>query len=143
MVRTPWHKAAAGLAHKYSRRSWGQAVTHLPYTQILFIPPRGASPALIVPVYPTPSLQVYVQHATAKVLRPVWELKGFTKVTVPAGGGCTVQLDLGHRAMAYYDVTQQGWLAEAGEYVVGVGRSSQDLVLQAAVTLTRDLFVPK
>jgi beta-glucosidase len=79
--------------------------------------------------------QVYVADAHASVPRPPKELKGFARVSLAPGETQRVNLKLDRRAFSYYDVASAGWRAEPGEFGILVGRSSADIVLQAAVTL--------
>ena len=48
----------------------------------------------------------------------------------------TVTLSLGRDALAYYDDLAHEWVAEAGEFEVLVGASSQDIRAAAPFTLT-------
>src|SRR5512133_1774017 len=51
-------------------------------------------------------VQVYVRDVESSVPRPRQELKGFTKVELSPGESKRVQIELGPRAFAFYDVTQ-------------------------------------
>lgn len=77
-------------------------------------------------------VQVYVRDVAAKLARPTKELKAFTKISLQPGQTQTVTLTLDESALAYYDPAKPGWVAEAGEFEVHVGRSSQDIRLTAA-----------
>ncbi|MBX3058040.1 MAG: glycoside hydrolase family 3 C-terminal domain-containing protein [Anaerolineae bacterium] len=77
-------------------------------------------------------VQVYVRDVAAKLVRPYKELKAFTKINLQPGQTQTVTLALDETALAYYDPAKPGWVAEAGEFEIHVGRSSQDIRLTAA-----------
>jgi beta-glucosidase len=87
-------------------------------------------------------VQVYVRDVQAAVARPPQELKGFQKVQLEPGETKTVTFRLDQASLAYFDDKQQGWLAEAGEFVVAIGRSSADISLEASFVLTADHFHP-
>lgn len=74
-------------------------------------------------------VQVYVRDVAAKLARPYKELKAFTKISLLPGQTQTVTLALDESALAYYDPAKPGWVAEAGEFEIHVGRSAQDIRL--------------
>ncbi len=81
-------------------------------------------------------VQVYVRDEQASLGRPEKELKAFAKVQLEPGERQTVALSLGRDALAYYDDLAHSWVAEAGEFEVLVGASSQDIRARATFTLT-------
>jgi len=104
-------------------------------------------------------VQVYVEPISPRLSRPVRELAGFAKVELDPGEKTTVEINLGPRAFAYYDVadpdwetlshggpvpaeaghqrrTTPGWYVDPGDYRVVVGRSSADFTGAAVVSLT-------
>ncbi|MGA8273404.1 MAG: glycoside hydrolase family 3 C-terminal domain-containing protein, partial [Candidatus Sulfotelmatobacter sp.] len=80
--------------------------------------------------------QVYVAETDPKVPRPAKELKGFSRVDLAPGETKHVSVPLNSRAFTFYDVSAKHWHADAGAYVVEVGRSSEDLPLHADITLS-------
>lgn len=104
-------------------------------------------------------VQVYVEPLDPQIVRPVRELKAFSKVTLDPGETDTVTLELEPRAFAYYDVgdpfwgelssagpvpvegeglhrTEPGWYVDPGEYRIVTGRSSRDFSGSVLLTLT-------
>ncbi len=81
-------------------------------------------------------VQVYVRDEQASLGRPEKELKAFAKVQLEPGERKTVTLSLARDALAYYDDLPHEWVAEAGEFEVLVGASSQDIRARATFTLT-------
>jgi beta-glucosidase len=79
--------------------------------------------------------QLYVAPPISRVPRPPKELKGFTKVRLQPGESREVNQQLDVRSFAFYDVSRQHWLAEAGTYQVLIGDSSQQISLKGHVTL--------
>jgi beta-glucosidase len=74
--------------------------------------------------------QVYVGNPSAKVKRPLMELKQFSKVRLKAGETQQVVLHLNKRAFSYYDVDAKNWRMDPGEFVVYVGDSSESVPLK-------------
>ena len=81
--------------------------------------------------------ELYVGDSHASIPRPVKELKGFAKVNLKPGETKRVTLMLDRRAFSFYDVKKNGWSAEAGEFSLLVGASSDDIRLRDKFTLTR------
>jgi beta-glucosidase len=81
-------------------------------------------------------VQLYVGDVAAAVARPEKELKGFAKVALTPGQTKTVTLELDRTALAYYDERKRRWVAEAGEFELFLGGSSQDIRVSGHFTLT-------
>jgi beta-glucosidase len=87
-------------------------------------------------------VQVYVRDVQTRLQRPEKELKAFSKVHLEPGERKTVTLSLARDALAYYDDLAHEWVAEAGEFEVLVGASSQDIRATATFTLTATAHWP-
>jgi beta-glucosidase len=74
--------------------------------------------------------QVYVGDPSAKLKRPLMELKQFSKVRLKAGETQHVVLHLNKRAFSYYDVDAKNWRMDPGEFVIYVGDSSESVPLK-------------
>ena len=72
-------------------------------------------------------VQVYVHDVDSTLERPEQELRAFEKVTLEPGASARIELPLGRRAFAVYDVASARWLVEAGAFEVRVGSSSRDI----------------
>jgi beta-glucosidase len=83
-------------------------------------------------------VQVYVATTAGRVRRPARELRAFTKVTLRPGESRTVELPLGRRAFAYYDVEGGRWTVAPGAYTVQIGESAARIVAEQTFTLTGD-----
>ena len=81
-------------------------------------------------------VQLYVKPLSSREMRPLKELKGFKKVELAPGEEKTVEFELGKRSFAFYDVEQNDWRVEAGEYKIKVGASSRDLRLAKKISVT-------
>ncbi|MBQ7687966.1 MAG: glycoside hydrolase family 3 C-terminal domain-containing protein [Clostridia bacterium] len=77
--------------------------------------------------------QVYVKDVESTIFRPERELKGFKKVFLQPGEETAVEITLGKRAFAYYNVNINDWHVESGSFEIAVGASSRDLRLTGKV----------
>lgn len=82
-------------------------------------------------------VQLYVSDPRASVVRPVRELKAFTKVFLAPGETKIVTLTLDPRAFAFWSTDAHDWVVEAGEFGLSVGASSRDLRQGTTVTVTQ------
>ncbi len=81
-------------------------------------------------------VQLYVRDVRSRLSRPEKELKGFAKVALGPGETTTAVLTLDRESLAYWDDGQHAWVAEAGEFEVLLGSSSQDIRARAMFRLT-------
>jgi beta-glucosidase len=79
--------------------------------------------------------QVYVGDPSAKVKRPVMELKQFRKVRLDPGELQRVVLHLDKRAFSYYDVDAKSWRIDPGEFQIYVGDSSESVPLKLSLKM--------
>jgi beta-glucosidase len=79
--------------------------------------------------------QVYVGDPSAKVKRPVKELKGFEKVRLSPGETRHITVSLDRRSLAWWSDRKNDWEVDPGKFVVFVGDSSEN------TPLTRDFQV--
>jgi len=79
--------------------------------------------------------QVYVKDVFSSVVRPIRELKGFSKDFIKAGEEKTVTINLDKRAFAYYSVAYDEWIVEKGSFVIEVGSSSRDIKLSVEINI--------
>ncbi|MDF9841618.1 beta-glucosidase [Paenibacillus sp. PastF-1] len=77
------------------------------------------------------TVQLYVSDVESSVIRPLQELKGFTKIALQPGEAQEVTFTLDKRSFAYYDVKLGDWHVESGEFTVAVAASSRDVRLTA------------
>lgn len=87
-------------------------------------------------------VQLYVSDVHSTVIRPAKELKEFAKIELQPGEQKTVSFTLDKRAFAYYNTDIADWHVESGEYLIQIGRSSADLVLQEAVYVHSTVKLP-
>ena len=83
--------------------------------------------------------QLYVQDVKSSLPRPLKELKGFKKVMLQPGERRTVSIPLDQKSFAFYDPDKKAWVAEAGDFKILVGASSQDVKLNRTFKLDRTI----
>ena len=79
--------------------------------------------------------QVYVGDPSAKVKRPVKELKGFEKVRLDPGETRHISIPLNRRSLAYWSDAENGWQVDPGKFVIFVGDSSENTPLTQDFTV--------
>jgi beta-glucosidase len=79
--------------------------------------------------------QLYVSDPSARATRPERELKGFAKVRLAPGETRHVTVNLDARAFSYWDSTAHKWTIDPGKFVIHVGDSSENTLLNANLTL--------
>lgn len=87
-------------------------------------------------------VQFYVHDVKSTLVRPVKELKGFTKVELQPGETKTVSVTLDERAFAFYHPAYHDWIAEEGEFEILIGASSADIRQKFIVSLQSTKKLP-
>ena len=70
-------------------------------------------------------VQLYIRDVAASVTRPVRELKGFQRVTLPPGTKRRLEFNLGPEQLGFYN-REMRFVVEPGEFKVMVGNGSAD-----------------
>ncbi|HEX7946684.1 MAG TPA: glycoside hydrolase family 3 C-terminal domain-containing protein [Phenylobacterium sp.] len=81
-------------------------------------------------------VQLYVAPLSPRLPRPPKELKAFAKVRLAPGEARRVTLELEPNAFAAWDLEAKGWVVDAGDYDLLVGRSAGDIALTARIRLS-------
>lgn len=79
--------------------------------------------------------QLYIRPLHPRVIRPVKELKGFSKVFVKKGNNRRVKMSLDPSSFSYYKTAMQGFGYDPGEYEILIGTSSTDIRLRKIIKL--------
>jgi beta-glucosidase len=79
-------------------------------------------------------VQVYVRDVQASIVRPVKELKGFSRVTLASGETKHVTFDMPTDVLSF--VTDGKRIVEPGVFDVMIGSSSQDILWSGQFTLS-------
>ena len=69
-------------------------------------------------------VQLYLHQRHGSASRPVRELKGFQRVTVPAHGSQQVTFTVGPDARRFWSPTDRDWVLDSSVFDVGVGGDS-------------------
>ncbi|WP_210479637.1 glycoside hydrolase family 3 N-terminal domain-containing protein [Naasia sp. SYSU D00948] len=85
-------------------------------------------------------VQLYLHDPVASVVRPVQRLIGFTRVELEAGQEAEISVTVPADLAAFTSRSGER-IVEPGELVLGLGRSSGDIVLSTSVTLVGDVRV--
>ncbi|MEJ2055761.1 MAG: fibronectin type III-like domain-contianing protein, partial [Calditrichaceae bacterium] len=74
-------------------------------------------------------VQIYMRtpESPASLQRPIKRLKGFKRVTIPAGQTKTVQIDIDCADLWFWDMDKNKMTFDQGKYVFEVGASSKDI----------------
>jgi beta-glucosidase len=80
-------------------------------------------------------VELYVHHLGSKVERPLKELKGFERVSIPAGKTRTVHFSLKASSLAYWDEARNRWSVEQEPVELLVGASSADIRLTKKIVV--------
>ena len=88
----------------------------------------------------TEVVQLYVRDVYASMTRPVMELAGFARVSLPPGDTKTVTFAVSPSQLAFLD-RKMNWKIEKGEMEIMAGASSMDIRSRTSVTVTEDAYI--
>lgn len=89
-------------------------------------------------------VQLYLNAPTSKLDKPSEELKGFGKTALlKPGASQAITFTLTAEDLASFTTSQSSWIADAGNYVVKIGASSEEIRLTKTFTLAKDIQVEK
>lgn len=80
-------------------------------------------------------VQLYIRDKISSVVRPVKELKGFSKILLEPNEIKTVEFHLGYQELKMLD-KDLNWVVEPGEFNVMVGSSSENIHLTGILKIT-------
>ncbi|WP_029036265.1 glycoside hydrolase family 3 C-terminal domain-containing protein [Salinimicrobium xinjiangense] len=82
-------------------------------------------------------VQLYVKHLNSSVERPIKELKGFRRISIPAGKSVTVDLPLKAEDLKYWNIQKQEFELENGQIEIQVGGASDKIVLTKTISIQK------
>ncbi len=82
--------------------------------------------------------QLYVRDVKASVNRPYHELKDFSKEYLEAGEKRKVTMTLNKEAFDFYSVEEGKFVLEAGAFVIEIGQSSRDILLEKEIHISKN-----
>lgn len=80
--------------------------------------------------------QVYVAPPAGGIFRPAMELRGFSRVSLAPGEEKRLRIPLTERSFSLWNIRENCWSVEPGEYQILVGASCRDIRLRASVVKT-------
>ncbi len=86
--------------------------------------------------------QLYVSEEHPSIDRPEKELKSFDRVMLEPGETKHVTLELTPRSFSFWDVKRSTWHADAGEYRLLLGSSSEQIELEGKVKIASPFDTP-
>lgn len=85
-------------------------------------------------------VQLYVGCPNDSVFRPLRELKGFTKVYLGAGEIRRVELRVGCDELRYWNIKENAWVLDSGEYRFDVCSDCETVRLSASAEIEGDIM---
>lgn len=127
---------------------YGLSYTTFEYSNLIITPENSNDPKQIVKVKfditntgkvaGKEVAQVYVKTLDGSIVRPIKDLRGFEKIHLEPGETKTVTIELDDRAFAYYNLNDEEWHVESGEYEIMVAASATDIRLSATYSVSWD-----
>lgn len=87
-------------------------------------------------------VQLYIEDLESTVIKPIRELKGFTKVALNPGETKTVKFELSKGDFSYYNIEINDWYVESGEFNIAIGKSSRDIVCREKIFIESTVSIP-
>lgn len=89
-------------------------------------------------------VQLYLSAAKGDLNKPAQELRAYDKTNVlKPGESQLLKFAINPMDLASFNADKNAWVADAGEYQVKIGASSEDIKLTASFSLASTLFVEK
>lgn len=88
-------------------------------------------------------VQLYIAPEKQEMIRPVRELKDFTKVLLQPGESKRVTFQLDRRCFAHWNATVHDWCVEDGHYTIQIGYNAHDIAAEAVLRVHADPLVPE
>lgn len=83
----------------------------------------------------TQVVQIYASEKNPTVVRPIRELKGVKKISLPAGANTRFEISFDIDELGFYDSENHGWKLNPGEYVIAIGTSSRDILHEETIKI--------
>lgn len=79
-------------------------------------------------------VQLYITDVKSSTVRPRKQLRAFNRIYIPKGKSSRISFELGADAFQVYDKEMKA-VVEPGDFVIGIGASSEDIRLTGTLTL--------
>ena len=119
---------------------YGLSYTKFEYSDLEIVKTGNADAAVSVTIGNTGDYdgeevaQLYISDVKASTVRPRKQLRAFRRVAIPRGESRRITFELGADAFRVYNREMQP-VVEPGDFVIGVGASSEDIRLTGTLTL--------
>ncbi|TYA73970.1 glycoside hydrolase family 3 C-terminal domain-containing protein [Seonamhaeicola marinus] len=80
-------------------------------------------------------VQVYVRDVKSSEVTPIKALKGFKRLSIPAGKNRKVSIKLPYEAFSYYNVKSKQFEVEGGDFEIMIGQSSETIVATKMISV--------
>lgn len=80
-------------------------------------------------------VQIYATEKNPTVVRPIRELKGVKKISLPAGANTGFEISFDIDELGFYDSENHGWKLNPGEYIISIGTSSRDILHEVTIKI--------
>ncbi|MGW1453969.1 glycoside hydrolase family 3 N-terminal domain-containing protein [Salegentibacter agarivorans] len=87
-------------------------------------------------------VQLYLRDMMSSVLSPVKQLRGFERVSIKSGETRNINFEILPQELSLFDVDMEQ-VAEAGEFKVMIGASSEDIRLETTFELLENITINK
>jgi beta-glucosidase len=88
------------------------------------------------------AVQLYITAPAQKMQKPAEELKAFGKTNLlQPGQQQALQFEITAKDLASFDTASTSWVAEAGNYIVKIGASSENILQQKSFSLAKEIMV--
>ena len=82
--------------------------------------------------------QIYISDVKSSVLRPLKELKAFSKVMLEIGESKQVEINLPVKDWAFFNDKTQKWEVEPGKFTIMIGSASDDIRQSLSVNVVKN-----
>jgi beta-glucosidase len=69
--------------------------------------------------------QLYIHQRSGSASRPVRELKGFERITLPVHGKKTLHMSIGKQELRYWNAAKKDWVEEPAVFDIWIGGNSE------------------
>ena len=87
------------------------------------------------------TVQLYVTEDAPTVPRPAKELRNFAKLPLAPGETAIAELEISAKDLAYWDVLNHCWKANAGVYTISLGTAADKILRTVKVTLPETVLI--
>lgn len=88
--------------------------------------------------------QIYIKQEKPKIFKPIKELKEFVKIELKPKEEKKINITLSNEDFEYFNPETKKWSIEQGIYIILIGSSSKDIILQEEIQIiSKDIDINK